>query len=87
MTICQPCRNAADGKTANRPHCPVCGRQVEVMRTDVPPAEQRLYAHGARGNRCSGGKGAPVYLGVGHDDCNGCPCQHREKGAWKNGRR
>jgi hypothetical protein len=84
VSICTPCRKAADGKTPRRPHCPVCTRQIEVMRTDVPEAEQRLYVHGAHGERCDGSKGPPVYRNVGH--CNGlCPCQHREKGAWRGG--
>jgi hypothetical protein len=81
--ICEQCRKAADSGNPDRPHCPVCSRQIEVYRTDLPEAEQTLYSHGdGEGGRCDGSKGPPVYRPVGH--CSGnCGCQHRRKGAWR----
>lgn len=83
VSICADCRAAAD--RPERPHCPVCARQIEVYRSDIPEAEQSLYSHGdGEGGRCDGSKGPPVYRGVGH--CSGkCPCQHRRKGVWRGG--
>lgn len=83
VSICTDCRNAADSGNPDRPHCPVCSRQIEVYRTDLPEDEQTLYSHGdGEGGKCDGSKGPPVYRPVGH--CDGkCPCQHRRKGAWR----
>lgn len=83
--ICEQCRAAADSDRPARPHCPVCSRQIEVYRTDLPIAEQTLYSHGdGEGGRCDGSKGTPEYRAVGH--CDGkCGCQHRQKGAWRGG--
>lgn len=85
VSVCAECRAAADSNNPDRPHCPVCSRQIEVYRNDLPEDEQTLYSHGdGEGGRCDGSKGTPVYRPVGH--CSGkCPCQHRRKGAWRGG--
>lgn len=81
--ICEQCRAAADSDAPARPHCPVCDRQIEVYRNDIPADEQTLYSHGdGEGGRCDGSKATPVYRAPGH--CAGdCGCQHKAKGAWR----
>jgi hypothetical protein len=88
LSICEHCRNAAEGKTAQVAFCSVCDRgRVGIYDTSVPLPEQRVYVHKFPNTqvRCQGSRKPPVMKGVGHARCNGCPCQHRPSGAWNQG--
>jgi hypothetical protein len=80
MSICDPCRRAAD-----RPgfvYCPVCKRRATVYSTEPPREDQSIVVHKNRqtGERCLGSTLGPL---TGHELCKDrCPCQHRPKGSW-----
>lgn len=92
MPICKACREASEGagpKGPVLPHCPTCGRHIQVIRHyrigESPDRErERLRYHKKDGRVCSGTHAAPDYRPAwdGHDDCDGCPCQHRPRGSW-----
>jgi hypothetical protein len=85
VSVCEWCRSAADGTDIRLAKCATCGKSpVAVYRTDVPESEQSVYVHknDATGARCEGSRQPPEFTS-GHDLCNGCPCQHRERGAWR----
>lgn len=77
--ICKSCADAADGVTIRFTYCPVCGRFIQVYRTDLPREQQHLAVHKLVGTRirCQGSGKAPSPLG-GHAACKGCSCQHRK---------
>lgn len=88
MSICDHCRGAADGKTAYLAFCSVCDKEnVSVYDGSVPVDEQRVYVHKFPNTRirCQGSRKPPVMKHVGHERCDGCPCQHKPPGAWKKG--
>lgn len=88
MSICKHCADAAEGKTVELAYCSVCDkRNVSVYATEVPVDEQRVYVHKFPNTRirCQGSRKPPVYKRVGHEWCDGCPCQHKPSGAWKKG--
>lgn len=82
MTICQPCKDEADGVLFVLPEehtCSTCGRVVKVnkggkLRKHYAPADSvRKYGvcHGSM-----------MHLVGGHLACEGCPCMHKPKGSW-----
>lgn len=85
MTVCQPCREAADGTHPETLVCSVCGSPRAVYNSDRPLGEQSVVVHKNGWERCPGST-EPPKVRTGHDKCNGCPCQHRERGSWR-GRR
>ncbi len=88
MAICKSCADGADGKIHEVAYCSVCDRRgIAVYNDHVPLDEQQVYVHKFPNTRirCQGSRRPPVMKSVGHDRCNGCPCQHKPSGAWKGG--
>lgn len=96
MPICTPCREAAEGTEAEGPllsHCPACGRRIQLSSVRWGPEEDdqgfqvchtKLAYHKHKGRRCDG-SGQPHVdrpAWTRHDDCDGCPCQHKPRGSW-----
>jgi hypothetical protein len=80
MSICGPCRQAADRPRLN--FCSVCKRPASVYATEIPIEQQSVVVHKNKltGTRCLGSTEAPV---TGHELCRDrCPCQHRPPGSW-----
>lgn len=88
MSVCEPCKDAADGVDFGPILvCSICGvGPVSVYRTDVPLAEQSVVRHKREvaGVKiwCEGGTRPPREQSS-HDFCRGCTCQHRAPGSWK----
>lgn len=84
MSVCGPCKGAADGTRPARIVCSVCKSPRRVYNDARPTGEQSVVVHKVGWERCLGSTEPPLIL-TGHDDCKGCPCQHKPKGSW-NGR-
>lgn len=87
MTICEHCAAAAEGQGPRLAYCRTCGRRAKVYRDDAPEDEQAVVVHKHSNTRvrCQGSRKPPVFKHVGHEWCDGCPCQHRPSGSWNKG--
>lgn len=83
--ICTPCLKAADGTWPARSVCSVCKSPRAVYNSGKPVGEQSVVVHKNGWERCPGSTEPPV-IRTGHDECKGCTCQHRPKGAWRGKR-